>query len=66
MKISKEKFYHRCAEAEMNAVEAVKKSGISTTFLSSIKLGRDIRLKSIGKIAHTLKCEISDLIEEKA
>lgn len=65
MKINKKKFKEKMIENCLNNRELSKKCGISEGTITRIINGNtEPRLKTLGLIVKTLKCEISDLLEE--
>ena len=65
MKIDRNKFYLCCANCGVGAVEAIKKAGLNWWLLSSIKNGRNVNSKTLGKLATALNVAPKDLIKEE-
>ena len=64
MKINKEKFQICLASACMNPMDFCKKSKISyQTYRRIVKLEKDCKPETVGKIAKALNCDVTKIIE---
>ena len=64
MRINYKKFFLLCADAGLSTVEAIRQAKCSTCVLANMKNGKDLRSKTVSKIAAALKVKPEDLITE--
>ncbi len=65
MKIDNKKFYLCCANCGIGSVEALRKAGLNLWLLSSINKGRNVRSKTLAKLAAALNVAPKDLLKEE-
>lgn len=63
MVMDKVKFFLLCAKKCENVSNILKKAGLSTAVLVSIKKGKKMSAATFGKLALALGCEPKDLLK---
>lgn len=65
MQINYKKFFLLCADAGLSTVDVIRKAKCSTCVLASMKNGKDLRSKTVSKIAAALNVKPADLVTEE-
>lgn len=64
MKISKKKLEIAMARAKMNRNELAKKANMPVPTICNVYRRGTCKPKTAGKIAETLKCDVTEIIED--
>ncbi len=65
MRINYKKFFLLCADAGLSTVDVIRKANCSTCVLANMKNGKDLRSKTVSKIAAALNVKPAELITEE-
>ena len=63
MVVDKVKFFLLCAKKCETVSNILKKAGLSTAVLASIKKGKNVKAETAGKLALALGCEPEELFK---